>query len=76
MEAVNKRRKVLNLPEVALLAADTKLDAGLTDTAKTPDFNKESILHPGARGRDEIFVGQVRWLPLLMRIAPRYETGR
>jgi DNA repair exonuclease SbcCD ATPase subunit len=44
LETVNKRRKVLNLPEIAGLTADTKLDAGLSDTAKTPEFNKESAL--------------------------------
>jgi hypothetical protein len=33
---------VLNLPEIAGLTADTRLDAGLT--AKTPEFNKESAL--------------------------------
>ena len=44
LETVNKRRKVLNLPEIAGLAADTRLDAGLSETAKTAEFNKESAL--------------------------------
>ena len=44
MEAVNKRRKVLGLPEIAELTADTKLDAGLSATAKIPEFNKQSAL--------------------------------
>jgi hypothetical protein len=44
LEAVNKRRKVLNLSEIAQLTADTRLDAGLSETAKTPEFNKESAL--------------------------------
>lgn len=44
LEAVNKRRKVLDLPEIEELTADTKLNTGLSDTAKTPEFNKESAL--------------------------------
>ena len=44
LEAVNKRRKVLNLPAIAELTADTKLDAGLSNTAKPFEFNKESAL--------------------------------
>jgi hypothetical protein len=44
LEAVNKRRKVLGLPEIAELTADTKLDTGLSDTTKTPEFNKLSAL--------------------------------
>jgi len=38
LEAVNKRRKVLGLPEIAELTADTKFDAGLSATAKTPEL--------------------------------------
>jgi AAA domain len=44
LEAVNKRRKMLGLPEIAELTADTKLDAGLAAAAKMPDFNKQSGL--------------------------------
>ncbi|RTL79090.1 MAG: chromosome segregation protein SMC [Hyphomicrobiales bacterium] len=44
LEAVNKRRKVLNLSEIAELTADTTLDSGLTEKAKTLEFNKESAL--------------------------------
>lgn len=42
--AVNKRRKLLSLPEIAALTADTKLDAGLSSAAKMPEFNKQSAL--------------------------------
>jgi recombinational DNA repair ATPase RecF len=42
--AVNARRTLLGLAEIGELTADTKLDAGLTATAKTPDFNKLSAL--------------------------------
>ena len=44
LESVNVRRKVLNLAAIAALTADTKLDAGLSDTAKTAEFNRESAL--------------------------------
>jgi recombinational DNA repair ATPase RecF len=44
MEAVNKRRKVLGLSEIAELTADTKLDAGLSATDKGSEFNKKSAL--------------------------------
>jgi ABC-type cobalamin/Fe3+-siderophores transport system ATPase subunit len=44
LETVNKRRKVLGLPEIAELTADSKLDAGLAAAAKTSEFNKKSAL--------------------------------
>ncbi|MCH8327438.1 MAG: chromosome segregation protein SMC [Candidatus Marinimicrobia bacterium] len=43
-EVVNKRRKVLDLTEIAELASDTELDLGLSGTARSPEFNKESAL--------------------------------
>jgi len=44
LEAVNTRRKVLGLTEIAELTADTKLDTGLSAASKIPDFNKQSAL--------------------------------
>jgi len=44
LEAVNTRRKVLGLTEIAELTADTKLDTGLSAATKMPDFNKQSAL--------------------------------
>jgi hypothetical protein len=44
LEAVNKRRTVLDLPAIAELTADTKLDVGLSNTATPSEFNKESAL--------------------------------
>jgi hypothetical protein len=44
LEAVNKRRKLLALTEIAELSADTTLDAGLSTAAKGNDFNKQSPL--------------------------------
>src|ERR1035441_3459411 len=44
LEAVNQRRKVLGLPEMAEMTADTKLDAGWVETVEPPDFNIVSAL--------------------------------
>ncbi len=44
LDAVNSRRKILALPEIAELTADTKLDAGLSVADKATEFNKQSAL--------------------------------
>jgi hypothetical protein len=44
LEAVNKRRKVLDLPGITELTADTELDTGLSTSVKQSEFNKESAL--------------------------------
>jgi recombinational DNA repair ATPase RecF len=44
LSVANARRQLLGLATFMELTADTKLDAGLADTAKTPDFNKDSAL--------------------------------
>jgi hypothetical protein len=44
LEAVNERRVILGMPEIADLTADTRLDAGLSTGAKMPEFNKVSAL--------------------------------
>jgi DNA repair exonuclease SbcCD ATPase subunit len=44
LDAVNTRRRLLGLPAITDLTADTKVDAGLASTAKTSEFNKESAL--------------------------------
>ncbi len=44
LAAVNLRRKLLGLPEIAELTADTKVDVGLSGAASGPDFNKQSAL--------------------------------
>lgn len=41
---VNEQRKLLDLPLIAELTAETALDFGLSETAKASDFNKESTL--------------------------------
>lgn len=44
LAAINKRRKLLGLSEIEKLIAETELNAGLSETAKASDFNKESAL--------------------------------
>ena len=44
LAAVNKRRKLLDLPEVEELTAETELNAGLSETARASAFNKDSAL--------------------------------
>jgi DNA repair exonuclease SbcCD ATPase subunit len=44
LAAVNSRRAALALAQIEKLTADTKLDAGLSDTSKAPEFNKQSAL--------------------------------
>src|SRR5262249_2214404 len=44
LTAVNQRRKLLGLPEIAELTADTKVDVGLSGAASGPEFNKQSAI--------------------------------
>lgn len=44
LRAANERRKALDLREIAELTPDTKLDAGLKETAGNTEFNKASAL--------------------------------
>ncbi|MGH7929516.1 MAG: hypothetical protein ACREQV_17140 [Candidatus Binatia bacterium] len=44
MKSVNARRKLLNLPEIGELTADTKLDGDLSSARTAPRFNKQSAL--------------------------------
>lgn len=44
LEAVNARRKLLGLPEIAELKPDTKLDEGLAAGAKQSEMNKQTAL--------------------------------
>ena len=51
---------------------DTPSTAGIDRPKMAPRAVVDATLACIARGRDECFVGQVRWLPLLMRLAPRF----
>ena len=56
LEAANKRRKVLDLPQIEELTPDTEVDAGLASAAKQTELNRESALrdlkalHEAAQG--------------------------
>jgi len=51
---------------------DTRITVAINRPKLAATAVVDETLRAIARGRDEILVGQVRWLPLLMRIAPRY----
>jgi hypothetical protein len=44
LEAINARRTLLGLTAIETLTADTMLDAGLAETSKGAEFNKQSLL--------------------------------
>lgn len=44
LAAINKRRTILSLPKIPEMTRETALDVGLSDAAKTSDFNKKSAL--------------------------------
>jgi len=44
LAAVNQRREVLGLSTIATLTADTKVDQGVSEAARAPEFNKRSAL--------------------------------
>jgi ABC-type cobalamin/Fe3+-siderophores transport system ATPase subunit len=66
LAAVNQRRALLGLAEIAEMTADTKLDAGLSSAAKIPEFNKRSALRDlgalsdAARGFPTLAAGEAR----------------
>jgi uncharacterized oxidoreductase len=51
---------------------DTPSTVALQRTKMAPAAVVDATLRAIAQGRVEIFVGEVRWLPLLMRIAPGF----
>ncbi|MER9095521.1 AAA family ATPase [Mesorhizobium sp. M0700] len=44
LAAVNPKREALGLQKLEKLTSDTRLDAGLSDADKLPEFNKQSVL--------------------------------
>jgi uncharacterized oxidoreductase len=62
----------IRVVEVLPPLVDTRVTAAIKGPKLSPAAVVEATLRGIGRGHDEIFVGQVRWLPLLMRIAPRY----
>ena len=62
----------IRVVEILPPLVDTPCTATINKPKLAPATVVDETLRGIARGHDEIFVGQVRWLPLLMRIAPRY----
>jgi RecF/RecN/SMC N terminal domain len=54
LAAINARRKTLGLDPIRALAADTSLDAGLTEAGKASDFNKQSVLRDLGALKDKV----------------------
>lgn len=44
LAAVNAKREALGLDEIKLMTPETRLDSGLSDRDKQPEFNKQSVL--------------------------------
>ncbi len=59
-------RVVETLPPIV----DTPLTANIRGRKMSPAAVVDAKLRAIERGRDEVFVGQVRYLPWLMRLAP------
>jgi short-subunit dehydrogenase involved in D-alanine esterification of teichoic acids len=62
----------IRVVEVLPPLVDTPVTAAIQKPKMSPEAVVEATLRAIARGQDEVLIGQVRLLPLLMRIAPRY----
>src|ERR687895_574352 len=62
----------IRVVEILPPLVDTPITAAIQKPKMSPEAVVETTLQAIARGQDEVLVGQVRLLPLLMRIAPRY----
>lgn len=62
----------IRVVEVLPPLVDTPVTAAIQKPKMSPEAVVEATLQAIARGQDEVLIGQVRLLPLLMRIAPRY----
>ena len=45
LAVVNAKRETLGLPKLDKLGLNAQLDAGISDADKSPEFNKQSVLH-------------------------------
>jgi uncharacterized oxidoreductase len=62
----------IRVVEILPPLVDTPVTAAIQKPKMSPEAVVEATLQAIARGQDEVLIGQVRLLPLLMRIAPRY----
>jgi uncharacterized oxidoreductase len=62
----------VTLTDVAPPAVDTPAAAGFAGKKISPEQVAELTLAAAWRGREEVYPGETRWLPLMMRLAPRW----
>ncbi len=62
----------LTITDVAPPAVDTPAAAGYLGKKISPEQVVESTLAAAWRGQKEVYPGETRWLPLMMRLAPRW----
>jgi uncharacterized oxidoreductase len=60
------------ITDVAPPAVDTPAAAGYVGKKISPEQVVELTLAAAWRGQEEVFPGETRWLPLMMRLAPRW----
>jgi uncharacterized oxidoreductase len=62
----------VTITDVAPPAVDTPAAAGYVGPKISPEQVVEMTLAAAWRGQEEVFPGETRWLPLMMRLAPRW----
>jgi uncharacterized oxidoreductase len=60
------------ITDVAPPAVDTPAAAGYLGNKISPEQVVEMTLVAAWRGQEEVYPGETRWLPLMMRLAPRW----
>lgn len=60
------------ITDVAPPAVDTPAAAGYRGKKMSPEQIAESTLAAAWRGQEEVYPGETRWLPLMLRLAPRW----
>lgn len=61
----------IRILEVILPLVDTPMTAGRGRGKLSVGYVAEKIIHGMNSGKEEIYIGKARWLPLLARISPR-----
>jgi uncharacterized oxidoreductase len=62
----------VTITDVAPPAVDTPAAAGFEGKKISPEQVAEMTLAAAWRGQEEVYPGETRWLPLMMRLAPRW----
>lgn len=66
------RAQGVSITDVAPPAVDTPASAGYQGKKISPEQVAELTLAAARQGREEVYPGETRWLPLMMRLAPRW----